>query len=155
MLTRLHHSRLNIMARTHHNMSCIHVCTKMFTPCLSCSPRMFTIGSNIIYYDKGPLTLMDTRLNNHEIQFDKPLIESWVQFYLTIYPSHFFSNVGLKSSLAFVPLFVFNMRAYKPNSSHNVNNESCHAPLPKIRGNGVATRVDDIYTRGKYPTYTR
>ena len=31
----------------------------------------------------------------------------------------------------------------------------CHAPLPKIRGNGVATRVGDVYTRGKYPTYTR
>ena len=31
----------------------------------------------------------------------------------------------------------------------------CHAPLPKIRGNGVATRVGDVYTRGKYPTYIR
>jgi len=33
--------------------------------------------------------------------------------------------------------------------------EGCHAPLPKIRGNGVATRVGDVYTRGQYPTYTR
>ena len=31
----------------------------------------------------------------------------------------------------------------------------CHAPLPKIRGNGVATRVGDVYTQEKYPTYTR
>ena len=31
----------------------------------------------------------------------------------------------------------------------------CHAPLPKILGNRVATRVGDVYTRGKYPTYTR
>jgi len=31
----------------------------------------------------------------------------------------------------------------------------CHAPLPKIRGNGVATRVGDVYTREKYPTYIR
>jgi len=31
----------------------------------------------------------------------------------------------------------------------------CHAPLPKIRGNGVATRVGDVYTRGKYLTHTR
>jgi len=30
-----------------------------------------------------------------------------------------------------------------------------HAPLPKIRENGVATRVGDVYTRGKYPTHTR
>jgi len=32
--------------------------------------------------------------------------------------------------------------------------DMCHAPLLKICENGVATRVDDIYTRGKYPTYT-
>ena len=32
---------------------------------------------------------------------------------------------------------------------------SCHAPLPKIRGNGVAMRVGDVYTREKYPMYTR
>ena len=31
----------------------------------------------------------------------------------------------------------------------------CHAPLPKIRGNGVATRVGDVYMRGKCPTYIR
>jgi len=31
----------------------------------------------------------------------------------------------------------------------------CHAPLPKICGNGVATRVGDVYTRGKYPIYIR
>jgi len=31
----------------------------------------------------------------------------------------------------------------------------CHAPLLKIRGNGVATKVDDVYTREKYPTHTR
>ena len=31
----------------------------------------------------------------------------------------------------------------------------CHAPLPKIRRNGVAARVGDVYTRGEYPTYTR
>ena len=30
----------------------------------------------------------------------------------------------------------------------------CHAPLPKKRENG-ATRVGDVYTRGKYPTHTR
>ena len=31
----------------------------------------------------------------------------------------------------------------------------CHAPLPKIRGNGVGTRVGDTSTQGKYLTYTR
>ena len=31
----------------------------------------------------------------------------------------------------------------------------CHAPLPKIRENGVAMRVGDVYTRGKYPTHIR
>ena len=31
----------------------------------------------------------------------------------------------------------------------------CHASLPKIRGNRVATRVGDVYARGIYPTYTR
>ena len=31
----------------------------------------------------------------------------------------------------------------------------CHAPLLKICENGVATRVDDIYTREEYPMYTR
>ena len=30
-----------------------------------------------------------------------------------------------------------------------------HAPLPKIRGNGVALRVSDTYTQEKYLTYTR
>ena len=38
-----------------------------------------------------------------------------------------------------------------PHTAHN----TCHAPLPKIRENGVATRVGDVYTRGKNPTYTR
>ena len=33
-------------------------------------------------------------------------------------------------------------------------NGSCCASLPKIRENGVAMRVDDIYTRGEYLTYT-
>ena len=33
--------------------------------------------------------------------------------------------------------------------------KSCHAPLPKIRWSEDATRVDNIYTREKYPTYTR
>ena len=32
---------------------------------------------------------------------------------------------------------------------------SLSPPLPKLRGNGVATRVSDVYTRGEYPTYTR
>jgi len=41
-------------------------------------------------------------------------------------------------------------KSYLDNFKH-----ICHAPLPKIRGNGVATRVGDVYTRGKYPTYTR
>ena len=31
----------------------------------------------------------------------------------------------------------------------------CHAPLPKIRRSGDATRVGDAYTQGKYLTYTR
>jgi len=31
----------------------------------------------------------------------------------------------------------------------------CHASLPKIHENGVATKVGDIYTRGKYLTHTR
>ena len=31
----------------------------------------------------------------------------------------------------------------------------CHAPHPKIRGNRVATKVGDVYTRGKYPTHIR
>ena len=31
---------------------------------------------------------------------------------------------------------------------------SCHAPLAKIRRNKVAMRVGNVYTRGKYPTYT-
>ena len=30
----------------------------------------------------------------------------------------------------------------------------CHAPLPKICENGVATRVGDVYTREEYLTYT-
>ena len=30
----------------------------------------------------------------------------------------------------------------------------CHTSLPKIRENGVATRVDDVYTQGEYPRYT-
>ena len=30
-----------------------------------------------------------------------------------------------------------------------------YASLSKIRGIGVATRVDDVYTRGEYFTYTR
>jgi len=29
----------------------------------------------------------------------------------------------------------------------------CHALLPKMRENGVATRVGDVYTREEYPTY--
>jgi len=37
----------------------------------------------------------------------------------------------------------------------NIRVEQCHAPLPKIRENTVATRVSDVYTQGKYPTYTR
>ena len=32
------------------------------------------------------------------------------------------------------------------------NEGSCHAPLPKMRENEVATRVDDVYTRGKHPS---
>jgi len=35
------------------------------------------------------------------------------------------------------------------------SNSSCHTLLPKIRENGVATRVGDVYTRGKYLPYTR
>ena len=32
----------------------------------------------------------------------------------------------------------------------------CHAPLPKIRGNGVATKVGDVCTEEKYPrTYAK
>ena len=31
----------------------------------------------------------------------------------------------------------------------------CHASLPKISENGDATRAGDVYTRGKYLTYTR
>ena len=31
----------------------------------------------------------------------------------------------------------------------------CHAPLPKIRGNRVATKVGDVYAQGIYLTYTR
>ena len=31
----------------------------------------------------------------------------------------------------------------------------CHAPLPKIRENGVATRVGNAYTQGEYLTHTR
>ena len=30
-----------------------------------------------------------------------------------------------------------------------------HGPLPKICGNGVATKVDDAYTQRKYLTYIR
>jgi len=30
---------------------------------------------------------------------------------------------------------------------------NCHTPVPKIRENGVATGVGDVYTRGEYPTY--
>ena len=37
-----------------------------------------------------------------------------------------------------------------PRSQHE-----CHALLPKIRGNGVATKVGDVYTREKYPTHIR
>jgi len=29
----------------------------------------------------------------------------------------------------------------------------CHAPLPKIHGDEVATRVGDVYMREKYLTY--
>jgi len=36
-----------------------------------------------------------------------------------------------------------------------VPKKPCHAPLPKIHGNEVATKVGDVYTRRKYPTYTR
>jgi len=34
-------------------------------------------------------------------------------------------------------------------------NTHCHALLPKIRENGVAMRVSDVYMRGKYPTHIR
>ena len=29
---------------------------------------------------------------------------------------------------------------------HNTLHHTCHAPLPKIRGNGDATKVSDVYT---------
>jgi len=31
----------------------------------------------------------------------------------------------------------------------------CHVPFLKIRENGVAMRVGDVYTQGEYPMYTR
>jgi len=35
--------------------------------------------------------------------------------------------------------------------SSSDSRKPCHAPLPKIRENGVTTRVGAVYTRGKYP----
>ena len=41
------------------------------------------------------------------------------------------------------------------DKSNQFSQGSCHAPLPKIRWSGDATRVGDAYTQGKYLTYTR
>ena len=62
-----------------------------------------------------------------------------------------------------------NLNPYNNNNNNNnniitkkisililvISPPSCHAPLPKIRENRIAMRVGDVYTRGKYPTYTR
>jgi len=42
---------------------------------------------------------------------------------------------------------------FLPPTVHKFAN--CHASLPKIRENGIATRVGDVHTRGEYSTYIR
>ena len=82
----------------------------MLIPCLYFSPRVFSVGSDTICYDKDLLTLMDFRLIVMKpglTQKEKPLMESWVQSYLTIYPSLFFSSLGTKVLLDFVHILFF------------------------------------------------
>jgi len=70
--------------------------------------------------------MMDVRLivkKSNLTRKEKPLMEAWVQYYLTIYPSLYISNKGLKSSFVFVPFFIlFKMSACEPDLNYNLNN---------------------------------
>ena len=90
--------------------------------------------------------------------FQYHLVIWFLLFYANLYDNDLFRNI--------IKIYSCNPRFLKVytgniwNKSWNIRwilwgNSSCHAPLSKIRGNKIATRVGDVYTRGKYPTHIR
>ena len=82
-----------------------------------------------------------------EMDFQKRTVNSkWIQYQWIVYV--YCSVITARSSYRYESSRFMS----KPGSD---TKKTLSRPLPKIRGNGVATRVSDVYTQGKYPAYTR